>query len=60
MKKIFMILIIYILMNGIVNNVCDERVIEQTNKVSEVSEERINNNIMWRNDIYENEYKNKI
>lgn len=57
MKKIFMILIIYILMNGIVNNVCDERVIERAN---EVSEERINNNIMWRNDIYENEYKNKI
>ena len=58
MKKIFMFLIIYILMNGIVNGISNDRVIERAN---EVSEERINNNIiMWRNDIYENEYKNKI
>ena len=57
MKKIFMILIIYILMNGIVNGIANDRVIERANEVSEV---RINNNIMWRNDIYENEYKNKI
>ena len=57
MRKIFMILIIYILMNGIVNGIMNDRVIERAN---EVSEERINNNIIWRNDIYENEYKNKI
>ena len=56
MKNIIIIITIYILINGITN----DRIIEQTNKVSEVSEERINNNIMWRNDIYENEYKNKI
>lgn len=57
MKKIFMILIIYILMNGIINEIANDNVIERTN---EVNEERINNNIIWRNDIYENEYKNKI
>ena len=57
MKKIFMILIIYILMNGIVNGIANDRIIERAN---EVSEERINNNIIWRNGSYENEYKSKI
>jgi hypothetical protein len=51
MKKIFMILIIYILMNRIVNGIANDRVIERAN---EVSEERINNNIIWRNDIWIN------
>lgn len=57
MKNIIIIITIYILMNGIINGVANDRVIERAN---EVNEERINNNIMWRNDIYENEYKNKI
>lgn len=58
MKKIFMILIIYILMNRIVNGIANDRIIERAN---EVSEERINNNIINKEtDIYENEYKNEI
>ena len=57
MKNIIIIITIYILMNGIINGIANDNVIERAN---EVNEERINNNIMWRNDIYENEYKNKI
>ena len=57
MKNIIIIITIYILMNEIINGIANDRVVERAN---EVSEERINNNIMWRNDIYENEYKNKI
>lgn len=57
MKNIIIIITIYILMNGIINRIANDNVVERAN---EVSEERINNNIMWRNDIYENEYKNKI
>lgn len=57
MKNIIIIITIYILMNGIINRIANDNVVERAN---EVSEERINNNIMWRTDIYENEYKNKI
>ena len=58
MKRIFILLTLLVGCYMIIG--ANDRVIEQTNKVSEVSEERINNTIMWRNDIYENEYKNKI
>ena len=56
MKRIFVLLAFLVGCYIIVG--AEENVIERAN---EVSEERINNNIiMWRNDIYENEYKNKI
>ena len=55
MKRIFILLTLLVGCYMIVG--ANDRVIERAN---EVSEERINNNIMWRNDIYENEYKNKI
>ena len=56
MKKIFLLIGIMIICYVIVG--AEENVIE---RASEASEERINNNIiMWRNDVYENEYKNKI
>ena len=56
MKKIFILIGLIIVCYVVVG--ANDRVIERAN---EVSEERINNNIiMWRNDIYENEYKNTI
>ena len=45
MKNIIIIITIYILMNGIINGLTNDRVVERAN---EVNEERINNNIIWR------------
>lgn len=55
MKRIFILIGLIIICYVIVG--ANDRVVE---RASEASEERINNIIMWRNDIYENEYKNKI
>ena len=55
MKKLFILLALLVGCYMIVD--ANDRVIDRAN---EVSEERINNNIIWRNDSYENEYKNKI
>ena len=55
MKKVFILLGLMIVCYAIVD--ANDRVVERAN---EVSEERINNIIIWRNDINENEYKNKI
>ena len=55
MKKIFILLALLVGCYVIVG--ANDRVVERAN---EVSEERINNIIIWRNDINENEYKNKI
>lgn len=55
MKRVFILLILLVECYMIIG--ANDNVVE---RASEVSEEKINNNIIWRNDIYENEYKNKI
>lgn len=60
MKRIIdvvLALIVLITVCEVILGLANDYVVERAN---EVNEERINNNIMWRNDIYENEYKNKI
>ena len=60
MKRIIdvvLALTVLIIICEVILGLANDNVVERAN---EVSEERINNNIIWRNDIYENEYKNKI
>lgn len=60
MKRILdvaLALIVLITVCEVILGLANDYVVERTN---EVNEERINNNIIWRNDIYENEYKSKI
>ena len=54
---IILALTILIMISEMILGLTNDNVVRRAN---EVSEERINNNIMWRNDIYEYEYKNKI